>query len=217
MIPAIIAGAAAIGSAVINGISARNARKASEREAEKQRKIIAQEKEEARKDYIREANTDITTRSDIANLLNKAGKQMERQASVDRARAVVSGGTAEATANQTARRGDQYSNMITNIAALGQRHKDNVLAQYQNRRASLSSQQSAQAGAMAQQHAIASNNAMGGVSSSLGTLGNILPDIIGSAKTKSTPTAKVQPAQFKNVGYNPNQFKNMIPSVKIKK
>ncbi len=186
IVAGIISGIASLVGTGVSAVSAYNSRKAGEREAEKARKIIENEKEEARKDYIREANTDILSRTDTANILNKANKTLEKQANSDKVRATITGATAEAQAQQTANRGNQYTNAITNIAKIGQQYKDNALARYQSQRYGLSANLSGQANAMAQQHAIATSNSINSGINSLNSLGNTAINTYSNYKDRKT-------------------------------
>lgn len=168
-----------------NGISAIVSKRASAREAERARGVQRDLLNAARADYLRESNSSVLSRSDAAQVLERARREMSDGGRRDRQRALVSGATAESQAQMAGARAGAYGDAVSRIGALGQRVKDNALARWQAQRTHYANTMSGMHDRMARSHAVSANNALKGVADAVGSVAdNVLAGVGGSGDDK---------------------------------
>lgn len=150
MVGSIIGGVLSIGGAVAGGIASSNA-------AKRAANITRQQQAKNRAWYEYNMNTPYTQRADALASIKKAREIfMERNKNASQT-AAVSGATDEAAARQKEDANKVIEDTMTNIAAQGAAHKDQVEESYMNRDAQLAEQQ--------RQTEIAKANAIAGAAS----------------------------------------------------
>lgn len=185
---------ASAGSGIANYIAMKKAQQASSRENARAQRVLDENLNEARRDYIRETNTQTLDKADTAHLMREANEQNKRQAEIDTARAAVSGATPEVGALQATVRGRNYTDALSRIAGVGQQRKENALASYSYARARHAQGVAGLATNLAQSHAIASNNARQGLDASVNSFASQLSNIANKQNTvnPSTPAPKLE-------------------------
>lgn len=184
-VTAIVGGVLGGLSALGNGVSAIVSKRASAREAERARGVQRDLLNAARADYLRESNSSVLSRSDAAQVLERARREMSDGGRRDRQRALVSGATGESQAQMAGARAGAYGDAVSRIGALGQRVKDNALARWQAQRTHYANTMSGMHDRMARSHAVAANNALKGVADAVGSVAdNVLAGVGGSGDDK---------------------------------
>lgn len=119
--------AVGIGTSIYGGIKAGEERN---RMAEYLRKTKADNESLFNKDYY----TNYTERADTQALMKNLRDNLRRENKIQNQTAVVTGATPEAQLAAKEQEGKVVSDTTSNIAAMGQRWKDNILQGYQNRK-----------------------------------------------------------------------------------
>ena len=190
-VTAIVGGVLGGLSALGNGISAIVSKRASAREAERARGVQRDLLNAARADYLRESNSSVLSRSDAAQVLERARREMSDGGRRDRQRALVSGATAESQAQMAGARAGAYGDAVSRIGALGQRVKDNALARWQAQRTHYANTMSGMHDRMARSHAVSANNALRGIADGVSSVAqNVLAGVGGSGDDKDKQDQK---------------------------
>ncbi|MFA5649534.1 MAG: hypothetical protein WC914_00110 [Proteiniphilum sp.] len=110
--------------------------------------------------------SDYTQRADAQNIIRQMRDQFDRESKRDRNTSVITGGTAEADAARKEGRNRAMSNLMGNLGAMGQRHKDRAKDRYLHRKNQLDMMEY---GDLAQQAESAGNLFYNGLGSLAGT------------------------------------------------
>lgn len=172
MVSSIIGGILSVGGAVAGGLASANA-------ANKAAGITRQQRAKNRAWYEYNMNTPYTQRADALASIKKAREIfMERNKNASQT-AAVSGATDEAAARAKEDANKVIEDTMTNIAAQGAAHKDQVEQQYQERDNQLAEQQ--------RQTEIAKANAIAGAAGQVTKAGANLASLDAEGATEQTP------------------------------
>lgn len=151
-----------IGGAIMGGISASKAMKAV-------KKNIKNQLKDNENWYDRRYNEDATQRADAQRILTLTEENIKNRNRQAAGAAAVAGGTDESVAAAKALGNQAVADATAQIAAAGEARKDNIEAQYRNRKDELNEAlNNAEMG-----RAQAVSQAIGGVSQAAGNLGKL--------------------------------------------
>ena len=180
LIGAGIAAASSIGNAIFGGISAN-------KQQREQLRALREQQQENRNWYNRRYNEDATQRADVQRMLSQTNEAIAaRNRAAAGKRAVVGGTDASLAATQQAN-ADAVGNALSATTARAEARKDNIDAQYRNRKADLDAQESAvRANAEAAKRNATAQAATGAVTAGVGMM---LADDGTASKRKPDVTA----------------------------
>lgn len=133
MIVSLIAAGISAASSIYGHMKASEAARKAKREAEEQRRAN-------RAWYERRYNEDATQRADAQRILTKTAERVARRNQAAMGTQAVMGGTDESLAATKEANNRAIAEATSQIAAMGDRRKDAIEAQYRNRDASLGGQ-----------------------------------------------------------------------------
>lgn len=84
--------------------------------------------------YNKEYHSDYTQRADVQNIIRQMREESDRNRKIDEGKQVITGGTPQQALASQDRRNKAMSNLFSNLAGQGARHKDNVQGRYLNRK-----------------------------------------------------------------------------------
>ena len=134
MIGELISGGIGLASSIYGGIKAGEERK-------KMQTYLSGEKSDNEAFYNKNYYGDYTQRADTQNLMKQTRDMLKRNNEVAANTAVVTGATPEATNADKEQSNQVITDTMSNVAAQGQRWKDNIQNQYMNRKNQLSNMQ----------------------------------------------------------------------------
>ena len=129
--------------------------------------------------YETEMNTSYVDRADSQDLLRRITEQNKEAMKSLNTDAIKSGATEEAKVAAASRQNRNYADAVGRIAAMGQRHKDNVSQQY------MTNTNSIEQARMGLQGDGGGDALAGGISGAGGTIGSIVEDILGEKNKAS--------------------------------
>lgn len=175
MIGAIIGGALSLGSAIVNGISGNEARKA-------QREALERKKKDNEAWYNRKYNEDPLQRADAVRMLTMMSEQIRNRNKAAKGRQAVMGGTDDSVTATREANAKTAADATAQIVAANEARKDNIEQQYlANKRNIEQSEQQQRA-----QEAAAGASTIGSALSTASSIADTLDDIKGKSKTSTT-------------------------------
>lgn len=165
----LIAGAAALGTSLWNGIAGAKANKKQRAELERQQNLN-------RSWFDREYNTDVTQRADAQRMLTRTADALKVQNRAATARNAMIGGSAESLMAQRANNARILGDTAANIAAQGANRKDMIDQQYRAQRQQLDNA----AMGMEAQRQQSTAAATAGAIQSLTSMGTIFDDALAA-------------------------------------
>lgn len=167
MVGAIISGAVGMGSAIYGGIKAGEERK-------KMQTYLSGEKSDNEAFYNKNYYGDYTQRADTQNLMRRTREMLKKSNQVAANTAVVTGATPEAQLAVKEQSNEVITDTMSNVAAQGQRWKDNIQNQYLHRKSQLSNMQYGEMEGAAQGYEALMGNGIKAVGSAATGLSNSL-------------------------------------------
>lgn len=183
-----ISAASSIGNAIFGGISANKQKR-------EQLKAIRKQQQENRNWYNRRYNEDATQRADVQRMLSRTNEAIASRNRAAAGKQRVIGGTDASLASTQQANAAAVGNALSTVAANAEARKDNIEAQYRERKADLDAQEDAvKANAAAVQRANTAQAASMAVNIGAGILAN--SGETGTKKTSDGGTAEVKTGEI---------------------
>lgn len=128
--------ASSIGNAIFGGISANKQKK-------EQLKAIRKQQQENRNWYNRRYNEDATQRADVQRMLSRTNEAIKARNRAAAGKQKVVGGTDASLASTQQANAAAVGDALSEVAAKAEARKDNIEAQYRERKADLDAQEDA--------------------------------------------------------------------------
>lgn len=171
-IGALISGVASLAGGIAGTVAKNNA-------AQRKERMLDKQQEKLDDWYETEMNTSYVDRADSQDLLRRITEQNKEAMKSLNTDAIKSGATEEAKVAAASRQNRNYADAVGRIAAMGQRHKDNVSQQY------MTNTNSIEQARMGLQGDGGGDALAGGISGAGGTIGSIVEDILGEKNKAS--------------------------------
>ena len=171
-IGALISGVASLAGGIAGTVAKNNA-------AQRKERMLDKQQEKLDDWYETEMNTSYVDRADSQDLLRRITEQNKEAMKSLNTDAIKSGATEEAKVAAASRQNRNYADAVGRIAAMGQRHKDNVSQQY------MTNTNSIEQARMGLQGDGGGDALAGGISGAGGTIGSIVEDIHGQKNKAS--------------------------------
>lgn len=172
-----LSAASSIGNAIFGGISANKQKR-------EQLKSLRKQQRENRDWYNRRYNEDATQRADVQRMLSRTNEAIAERNRAAAGKQRVIGGTDASLASTQQANAEAMGDALSTVAANAEARKDNIEAQYRERKADLDAQEDAvKANAAAAQRANTAQAATSAVNIGAGILAN-------SGDTSSKPSTK---------------------------
>lgn len=181
-----ISAASSIGNAIFGSISA-------DKQKREQLRAIRKQQRENKDWYNRRYNEDATQRADVQRMLSRTNEAIKARNRAAAGKKAVVGGTDASLASTQQANAEAVGDALSQVSADAEARKDNIEAQYRERKADLDAQEAAvKAGAPEAKRTATAQAATSAANAGASILANSLGDVAKSGKPDVTAKSGVE-------------------------
>lgn len=181
-----ISAASSIGNAIFGSISA-------DKQKREQLRAIRKQQRENKDWYNRRYNEDATQRADVQRMLSRTNEAIKARNRAAAGKKAVVGGTDASLASTQQANAEAVGDALSQVSADAEARKDNIEAQYRERKADLDAQEAAvKAGAQEAKRTATAQAATSAANAGASILANSLGDVAKSGKPDVTAKSGVE-------------------------